>query len=83
MKILIDYELKDKYIKQMKEVVPKAEIVRTEDKEIQKEEIVDADVLISFSSGAFFLFLLGLILLTRSRNLERVVESTQSACPVR
>ena len=48
MKILIDYDLNDKYIEQIRKAVPEGEIVKAENREKQEEEIVDTNVLISF-----------------------------------
>jgi phosphoglycerate dehydrogenase-like enzyme len=48
MKVLIDYDLNEKYLEKMRELISDAEIVKATERETQRKEIVDAEILISF-----------------------------------
>ncbi|MFW6306499.1 MAG: NAD(P)-dependent oxidoreductase, partial [Bacillota bacterium] len=47
MKLLITFEMKEKYIKMIKKQYPELKIVHSDDLKEQKKEVVDADIMIS------------------------------------
>lgn len=57
MKILLTYDLKDKYLNMIRELLPGARLVNASDSASQKREIVDTEILVGFG-GSFNLDLL-------------------------
>ncbi|MFW6409479.1 MAG: D-2-hydroxyacid dehydrogenase [Halanaerobiales bacterium] len=50
MKLVINFDIKDKYIEKMKKTVQPLEVVRSVDSDSLKREIVDTDILVSFGA---------------------------------